>query len=209
MTDRSQRRADPLIARRPALAAMELATIARGVVVLDGMAKRAETTIVAARTLSPGRYLIVLSGEVAEIEEAVGAGAERAEEDLVDRIILRDPHSALLAGLENRLSPRLGESLAIVETTSVSSALAAIDRALKDADVELVELRLGAGLSGKGVFTLTGALHMIGAARAAIGEAIRPERLVRVEVIARPHPDLPRHLLGAEPGDIRGGRPED
>ena len=34
--------------------------------------------------------------------------------------------------------------------------------------------------------------------------AIRSERLIRIEVIARPHPDLPRHLLGAEAALVRG-----
>ena len=60
---------DALIADRPAVAALELASIARGVVCLDAMAKRAENAIVAARTISPGRYLILLSGTVAEIED--------------------------------------------------------------------------------------------------------------------------------------------
>jgi microcompartment protein CcmL/EutN len=96
------------------------------------------------------------------------------------------------------------ESLAIVEVAAVSSALLALDRTLKETDVKLIELRLGAGLSGKGVFTLTGPLHMIEAARDVTKDAVRGERLIRIEVIAQPHADLPRHLLGAESASVRG-----
>lgn len=196
--------ADPLLASRPAIACLELATIARGIVVLDQMAKRAETTIVAARTISPGRYLIVLSGNVAEIEEAVEAGLEVAKEDLVDHVIIRDPADGLRAALASTPEPVLGESLAIVETATVTTALLAADRTLKGAEVRLLELRLGSGLAGKGLFTLTGDLDMIQGARDVLEVSVPIERIIRVELIAQPHPDLPRHLLGAEHAVTRG-----
>lgn len=196
----------PLEVTRPAVASLELASVARGVVALDAMVKRAENTIAAARTLSPGRYLILLSGNVAEIEEAMDAGREAAGEDRVDEVLLRDPADQLRHALASELPFELDESMAIVETTTVSSTLLALDRALKEAEVALLELRLGAGLSGKGIFTLTGALHMIEAARDAVTAVLQPERIVRIEVIAQPHPDLPKHLLGAEEAFARGPR---
>lgn len=194
----------PLNGPGPALAAFELATVARGVVVLDQMAKRAETSIVAARTLSPGRYLLVLSAPVAEIEEAMDAAEAAAGEDRVDAVILRVPADELLAALGQRLEPRFEESLLIVETSTISSLLLAADRALKEAEVHLVELRLGAGLSGKGVMTLTGPLHFVEAARDVIEEAVPEARRVRIELISQPHPDLPMYLLEAEPAAPRG-----
>lgn len=193
-------------AEREAIATLELASIARGIAVLDQMAKRAATQIVASRTLSPGRYFIVLSAPVAELEEAVAAGLATAKEDLVDHVMLRDPHDGLRAGLASELELSLDESMAIIETTTVSSTLFAADRALKGAEVRMIELRLGSGLSGKGVFTLTGALHMIEAARDVIQESIGPEKIVRIEVIAQPHPDLPARLLEAEAAAARGAR---
>lgn len=186
------------------MAAIELASIARGVVVLDQMAKRAETTIVAARTLSPGRYLILISGNEAEVEEALAAALETAKEDRVDELLLHDPHPALRDALAGSPGLDWGESLLIVETSTVSSALLGAERALKAAEVALLELRLGAGLSGKGVFTMSGALHMIEAAAHAVAEALPEARLIRMETIAQPHPDLPRHLLGAEAALARG-----
>lgn len=196
-----------MLAEREAIGALELASIARGIVVLDQMAKRAATEIVAARTISPGRYLIVLSSSVGELDEAIAAGVSTAKEDLVDHIVLRDPHDGLRAALASRLvDAAIEESMAIIETTTVSSAIFALDRALKGADVRAIELRLGSGLSGKGVFTLTGALHMIEAAREVVVDALSAEKLVRIEVIAQPHPDLPARLLEAEGAIVRGAR---
>jgi microcompartment protein CcmL/EutN len=193
-----------VLAVREAIAVLELATISRGIVVLDQMAKRAATDIIGARTISPGRYLIVLSSSVGELEEAVAAGVATAKEDLVDQVLLRDPHDGLRDALASRLSLDLDESMAIIETTTVSAAILAADRALKSAEVRLLELRLGSGISGKGVFTLTGSLHMIEAARDVVNETLGVEKLVRVELIAQPHPDLPARLLEAEAAIARG-----
>ena len=195
---------DPLVVADDAMACLELATIARGIVVLDAMAKRAETDIVASRTVSPGRFLIVLSGRVAEIEEAMDAALEVAAEDRVDDVIIRDPARGLADALASRLETGFDESLLIVETAAISSALKVADRTLKETEARMLELRLGAGLSGKGVFTLTGALHMMEAARAVVESNLVATQLVRVELIAQPHPDLPEHLLGAEPTTARG-----
>ncbi len=194
----------PLVVRGEALASLELATIARGIVVLDAMAKRAETTFVASRTVSPGRYWVLISGGVAEVEEALDAALEIAQEDRVAHVILRDPARALVDALASQLDAAMGESLLIVETTAISWTLVAIDRVLKETDASLLELRFGAGLSGKGVFTLTGALHMVEAARDVVIEVLSPQAIIRTELIAQPHPDLPSRLLEAEGAALRG-----
>lgn len=195
--------ADPLHATRSAIASFELSSVARGVVVLDRMAKRAETTVVAARTYSPGRYLVLVSGSEAEVEEASAAAIETAEDLLVDHVVIHDPHPRLRDALASRLGTELQESLLLVETRTLAAALLGLDRALKDADVDALELRLGAGLDGKGLFSLTGALHMLEAARELLVSLLGPDRLLQVELIAQPHPDLPLHLLGAEPAAPR------
>ncbi len=195
--------ADPLRATRPALAALELSSVARGVVVLDQMVKRAETTVVAARTFSPGRYLVLICGLEAEVEESVETAVEFAGDHLLDHVILHDPHPRLRTALANELGTPLSESLLIAETHTLSGALLGLDRALKGAEVDVMELRLGAGLDGRGIFTLTGALHMIQAAFETCQDVLGAERIVSLELIAKPHPDLPLHLLGAEPAAPR------
>jgi microcompartment protein CcmL/EutN len=197
---------DPLRVEGTALAVFEIASIARGIYVLDQMAKHAETAIVASRTVTPGKYFIIISGHVANVEEAQIAARSTMGEDRIDDLIIRDPHPDLRKTLCSDLNRKFEESLAIVELTSLCSTVLALDRVLKETNVNLIELRLGAGLSGKGVFTLSGALHMIEAACDAIEQVVDANRIVGIEKISQIHEDLPQHLLGAEWPKVRGPR---
>jgi len=195
---------DPLFIEGEALAALEIASIARGIYVLDQMAKRAESHIVAARTVSPGKYFIIISGPVAEIEEALDAARSHTQEYHIDDLIIRDPHPLLRQTLVSELNPQFDEALAIVELSSLCATVLALDRVHKGADVKVMELRLGASLSGKGVFTLTGPLHMIEAACDEVRNAIDSPQILAIETISQIHEDLPLHLLGAEHPNVRG-----
>lgn len=187
-----------------AIAVFEIASIARGIVVLDQMAKRAFTEIISSQTVSPGKYLIILSGTVAEIEEASFAALESMKDDRIDHIILRDPHPLLRKTLANQLSPDFRESVAICEFLTLSSTIHALDVVLKGAGVEVIELRLGAGLDGKGIFTVTGSLDTVEAACELVETNVDLTKIHRVEKIAQIHEDLPKHLLGAELPASRG-----
>ena len=63
----------------------------------------------------------------------------------------------------------------------------AADAAVKAADVELVRLRLGGGIGGKGYLVLTGDVSAVSAAvEAASAVAADASRLIDAVVIARP-----------------------
>src|SRR5690606_35813468 len=86
------------------------------------------------------------------------------------------------------------EAVAIVETRTVCAAIAAADAACKAADVVVRDVRLAVDLAGKAYFTLTGALGAIQAAAEAAAEAAG-DRIVGLEVIAQPSPDLRGRLF--------------
>ena len=180
----------------PALGILELTSIARGVVVADAMAKKAPIAILQSHPISPGKYLIVVAGGVAEVEESMAAGVAVAGATLVDRLFLPQAHvqiGPLVAG-----RPVAGggvDAVAVFETYSATATVLAADAAAKAAGVMLLDMRLGQGLGGKGFFTMTGDLESIQAAVAAGQEAIEGGLLVEVQVIARPHEDLQQKLM--------------
>jgi microcompartment protein CcmL/EutN len=180
----------------PALGIIELSSIARGVIVADAMVKRSPVRILQNHPISPGKHLLVVWGGVAEIEEAMAAGLEAAGKALVDQLLLPQAHdqlAPLIAGQEvHRPAP---DAVAIVETTTVVATILAADAAAKAAAVTLLDMRLGAGIGGKGYFTMTGDLTDIEAAVQAAQGAIDPDRIVGTEIIARPHEDLQKRLL--------------
>jgi microcompartment protein CcmL/EutN len=176
----------------PALAILELSSIARGVLVADAMVKRAAVRILQNHPVSPGKHLIVAVGEVAEIEEALGAGVAAAGGALVDRLHLAQAHEALAGLLAGTTAPRpVGEdAVAVVETFTVCAAVLGADAAAKAAAVTLLELRLAVGIGGKAYFTLAGELHDVEAAVAAAQGVLEPGLICAVETIAAPHEDL-------------------
>ena len=178
----------------PAIALVELESIARGIAVADALLKRAEVELAICEPTTPGKYLVLFHGPVADVEESLAAAKEAAGATLLDSLWLPGPADALIAGLEGRLTPRAGESLGIVETHTVASALLSADAALKAAEVDLTHLHLARGIGGKGYFTLAGPLHMMEAALEAAARAIAPNLLLTTELIARPHAGLPTRV---------------
>jgi len=185
----------------PALGLIETCSIARGMVVCDSMVKRAAVDVLEAFTVSPGRFVILVAGEVAEVEESLAAGLTSAAEELLDQLFLPHPHLRLLPAIR-RLpvtpAPTI-EAVAIYETTTIASTLLAADAALKAAEVELLEVRLATGIGGKAYFLLTGLLHEAQAALEAARAAIEAARTVKVELIPRPHPDFIRAVVHQAP----------
>ena len=176
----------------PALGVLELASIARGARAADAVVKRAEVTIVASRAVSGGGHLSYFRGGVAELDEGLRAGIEIAGSALVDSLFLPLAATQLWAALPDPLALSwTGDELAaaVVETETVSAALAAADAACKAAEVTLRDVRLAAGIAGKGYFSMTGELTDIEAAAAAAAAAAG-SRLRELEIIAAPAPEL-------------------
>src|SRR5688572_26452517 len=181
----------------PALGILELSTIARGVVAADAALKRSPALLVGSRAVSGGKHLVVLRGGVAEVEEAMLAGRAVAGDLLVDRVELAyadpqvwpmlAPAGVVTAG--DWAADGAAEAVAIVETRTVCAAIAAADAACKAADVVIRDVRLAVDVAGKAYFTMTGDLDSIGAAADA-ARAAAAERLVGLEVIAQPAPEL-------------------
>jgi microcompartment protein CcmL/EutN len=181
--------------RGPALGVLEIAAIARGVVAADAALKRAPAVLLASRAVSGGKHLVMLEGGVAEVEEAMAAGARAAGDLLLDKIEL--------AAADDQVWPMLGapvappdwagdpgaEAVAILETRTVCAAIAAADAACKVADVVVRDVRFAIDLAGKAYFTLTGTLGAIEAASEA-ARAAAGDRLVAAELIAQPAPEL-------------------
>jgi microcompartment protein CcmL/EutN len=183
----------------PALGLVETSSIARGIVVADAMVKRAPVAVVLARPVSPGKHLVLVTGEVGDVEESMRAGLEIAGAALVDRLELAQVADEVLAALARAADahpqlPAAADTVGIFETFSVASALLSADAACKAIPgpdgVRLVELRLADGLGGKAFFVLAGAQGDVEAALFAAERAIPTGLLLGRELIPRPHDDL-------------------
>lgn len=182
---------------QPALAVVELASLARGAVVLDALVKRAPVAIRRAERVSPGKYLILIGGGVAEVDEAFQAALTAAEGVLVDHLFLPQAHGLIHAALAGDYPHAEVDSLGLFETYTAAAAVKSLDRALKATDVGLAGLHLCTGVGGKGYWAVTGPLYLIEEAIAVAATSVAGDRVVSREVIPRPHEEAVAAYLGA------------
>ncbi len=67
----------------PAIGLLEFGSVAAGIVAADAMVKRAPLGDLVAGSVQPGRYLVLVAGDVASVEEAVEAGKETSPDSLI------------------------------------------------------------------------------------------------------------------------------
>lgn len=184
---------------RACIGLIELASIARGIETADAVVKQAAIDLVVARPTSPGKYLVLVTGEVEEVQEALARGLELAGEHLVDEALIPSVTGEIFEALRAEDLEGPLEALGIIETFSVVSAIVAADRAAKAATVRLLRLALANGLGGKSYVLLEGGVGDVESA-VAVGASWPRERglLVSEVVIPQPHEELLPHLGGRD-----------
>ena len=177
----------------PALGLLEFDSIAAGIEAGDAMAKRAPIDVIRAGTVHPGKYLVLVAGAVADVEEALAAGRSIAGSSVVDGVFLPNVHPGVTAALTGVRLGGQGEALGVIETPTVAAIIDAADAGIKGASIRIIELRLADGLGGKGYVLFDGAVADVEAA-VEIGVARIPGRQFASRVIARLHVEMRDNL---------------
>jgi microcompartment protein CcmL/EutN len=154
----------PALAIEPALGLLELDSIAAGIEAGDAMAKRAPIDVIRAGTVHPGKYLVLVGGAVADVEEALAAGRDVGGSAVLDVLFLPNVHPGVVAAMRGARLAAAGEALGVVETATVAAIIEAADAGLKGARVRLLELRLADDLGGKGYLLFDGSVADVEAA---------------------------------------------
>ena len=179
---------------QPAIALIELDSIAIGIEAGDAMAKRSPIDVIYAGTVHPGKYLVLVGGAVADVEEALAAGSEVAEGCVLDTVLLPDVHMEVVAAMRGARRPGEGEALGVIETRTVASLLEAADAGVKGARVRLLELRLADDLGGKAYLLFGGQVADVEAAVEIGRDRVAPPDRVASRVIAQLHAEMRANL---------------
>lgn len=182
---------------KPALALIELRSIARGMLIVDAMIKKAPIDVLASGPVSSGKFTILVAGDVAEIEESYRLALELASPHLAGSVFLPQVADAIIPGLRGEFLHVESDSLAIVETRSQATTIVSCDAALKAAEVHLLDLRIYKRLGGKGYFVVSGSLDQVEAAVEAAAKRIEAEDVLQTEIIPRPHDESWHHFYGS------------
>jgi microcompartment protein CcmL/EutN len=178
------------------IAIVELVSVARGILVADEMLKGGDVTLHLAATTCPGKYLIVVGGNIGAVKNSLNAGLEVGKEAINDSMLLPNIHPDIFLALSCSLEVTEIGALGVVETLSAPATIEAADAAMKSARVHLLEVRLGKGMGAKSFFTFTGDISEVRtAAKAAEGAIIEKGLLVDIAVVNKPHADLPSFIV--------------
>jgi microcompartment protein CcmL/EutN len=179
-----------------AIGVVEFNSIAKGIEAADYMLKAARVEALFCRTVCPGKFVTMVGGDVAAVESAVRTGVEQGSQAVVDRFVLPSVHESVFRAITGVTPVTEMKSLGIIETFSLSSVIVAADIAVKAAEVELLEIRLGLAIGGKAFVMLNGDVGAVKAAvTAGAGSAAEKGLLVSQVVIPSPSKDLITQLL--------------
>ena len=182
----------------PALSLVEFSSIAAGIQAADAMVKRAPIEVIQAGTVQPGKYLVLIGGLTADVEESLAAGRQVGGAAIVDIVYLPQAHPEVVAALHGGRVPNPKDALGVVETSSVAAAIQAADAGIKAAAVRLVEVRLADGLGGKGIVLFSGLVSDVEiAVERGVAALDRQDQLVRQVVIPQLHEELWANLSQA------------
>ena len=178
-----------------ALGMIETNSIPVGVNAGDAMLKAAAVKLIAAQPVCAGKYIVIVTGEVAAVKESVDAGKETAGQRLVDSMVISHVHPQVPKAINACNEIGKVAAVGVMEAFSLCSAVVVADAAVKAADVQLMDIRLGRGLGGKSFITMTGEVAAVRAAVSA-GEKMPEARGMLSEsvVIPSPHPEMIKSL---------------
>ncbi len=175
---------------------VEYLSIAKGIEASDVMAKTADIKILVSKAICPGKYIVLIGGDIASVKQAVESAIALDSPNVVDHFLIPNIHPSVLPAIGGGNS--IGEVLAlgIIETYSVAATIEAADAAVKAAKVEPVRMHLAFGIGGKSYVVITGDVAAVEAG-IKVGSDLAGDRgmLVQRVVIPRPHRQVIEHLM--------------
>lgn len=178
------------------LAMIETISIPKGIEAGDAMMKASLVELAAAQTVCAGKFIVIVTGDVAAVKASLDAGAQTAGQTLVDSMMIPNIHPEVPLAINACSEVEKKDAIGILETFSLCAAVLMADAAVKSADVHLIEVRLGRGLGGKSFVIFTGDVAAVNAAAAAAASLEEVQGLVSQSVvIPSVHPDIMRAIL--------------
>lgn len=182
-----------MINNHNAIGMIELNSIAKGYAVSDAMLKAADVEILFNRTICPGKFMVMVAGDVAAVDAAMSAGLSLGVETIVDELLIPNVHSSVFAAIGGTRVIEHTAALGIIETFSAAAVIEAADAAVKAANIQLIDIHLAMAIGGKGYTTMTGDVAAVTAAVDAGAQSIKDKGvLVEKVVIAQPREEILR-----------------
>jgi len=144
------------------IGALEFRSISKGIYVSDAIIKKANVEIIYYKTICPGKFLVIVTGDEGEVDEAITYGETINDSSIVDSFRLHAVTPAIVDAFKSKYAKQDRiDAIGLIETFKVCTGIQALDLVLKAGDVRLLKIFLAFAIGGKLVFIVTGAVSSI------------------------------------------------
>ncbi|MCG8573195.1 MAG: BMC domain-containing protein [Spirochaetes bacterium] len=178
------------------LGVLEFNSIAIGIQAMDAMVKEAPIKIIDAKTICPGKFVILISGDVASVDAGLSAGKRIGSGYIVDELFLPQVHEDIIPAITGTTECEIWDAVGVIECFSIISSIEAGDIAAKYTGVKIPEIRLAVGMGGKSFVKIIGPIANVeNAMDAAVNRVKQKGLLCMSTIIPQPHPEIKPFFL--------------
>lgn len=179
-----------------ALGIAEFESIAKGIEMLDAMTKKSNVKIVENKIVCIGKFLVIVSGEVADVNAAINTLDGLSDSELIGSKVIPRLEPGVTDKINGKMIRENISAIGVIETRDVNSGLYGANSIKKSSDVEIIRISLTFGLGGKALVIFTGDIasvrHGIEVARENLED---PEDMIYAGAIASPSQELIENLF--------------
>ncbi len=166
----------------------EFQNVSAGVKAADVIIKTADVDVIEAQVVCPGKYIIIITGELSAVRASIDAAKVNFGRQLVDSFVLGNPDESIFPAIYGANPIENKNALGVLETYSAAAIIVAADLAAKTADVELIELRMARGMCGKSYMYITGEVAAVTASIESAKEKVAENGML-LDTSVIPNPD--------------------
>lgn len=138
------------------LGLIELKSTPPGIQTADEMLKAADVNLIFSAPTCPGKYVIIISGKVGPVKNAMSKGIDMAGSFIVTHHTIHNVNELVPPAIVGTADIKDIKAIGVIETISAIGCVSAASEAADAADIQLVDVRIARGLGGKGFLIMTG-----------------------------------------------------
>ncbi|WP_098747737.1 BMC domain-containing protein [Paenibacillus sp. EZ-K15] len=177
-----------------AIGVVEMRSISKGYETADQMLKTSPVEVHHMKPICPGKFLIVMSGDTADVQAAMETARAEAGEFRISDFELYGVHPDIIDGLKRHSSSQPVDALGIVETATVSSGIFSLNEALKQCDIHVKKMNLGMAIGGKFLAVFTGSVSDVEQGMNVFVSSMDPKRIIHYTVLRSPSEEIIQHF---------------
>ena len=177
---------------------VELASIYKGFEVQDLILKHTRVEKILARTICSGKYLIIVRGDLADVEECLEMAKKTGDFAIISALYIPHIEDKVFSAISGctTLDIQQVDAMVLLETFSVAAVIKAVDLAVKEADIDVPRIHVAMAVGGKGFAVLTGDAEALKSAIEPALDFLKDDgSLAGYTLITNPHPDVLQDLV--------------